>query len=47
MQVNYTTIGLDHVLLPILQQIITWTNADIFLIRQSGTNHSKILIKIQ
>ena len=39
-----TIIGLDIGLSPGRHQAITWTNAGILLIRNSGTNLSKIQI---
>ena len=42
-----TIIGLDNGLAPRRRQAIIWTNAGLLLIRQLGTNFSKILIGIQ
>ena len=41
-----TIIGSDNGLSPIRRQAIIWTNAGIFLIRNLGTNFSKILSEI-
>ena len=40
-------IGSDYDLSPSRHQAIIWTNAGLFLIGNSGTNLSEILIKIQ
>ena len=44
--VTYTNTGSDNSLLPVLRQVIFWTNADLLTIEPSRINLNGILIKI-